>query len=1243
MRVVCLVTLLTGQIFALQQAITFEKIPLYEGQHLLTVFDITQDSVGYVWFASNKGMFRYDGYRFKHYILEKDKNITWNSKVMMTVDPQGNLWAVFQHSLYKYNPVKESFEPYQVNGYQNRMRFYSIASDSSYIWLGNNKGLIYQIDKKTFELNKLNLKKDQYQNKILILGLSITDSLLWIGSNIGLHKYNYCKSDTNKGPIKILFPSDNLKLYVRGLLIDGNNLFFGSTECKLNHFENGTFRQHDWSNKKRPNCKLETSRINSMCFDNNKNIWIASNSAGVLFFNRKSKRFSSSCIDTDLFQGLKPDPFETIFVDKSGIVWVSRAGQGIFRSVIPPFKVTNYETIINPADSCRNEYLTNITELSNGTMVFSIDQNGLLFFDPIYNTFSFVKHEKGKLNTLPCNDISAMICDKKDNLWLGSPAGLIRYDIPHNLFEQYFPEPDSVHSHYFTQTKNKNYISSLCAYSDSILWVSTNNGIYKFNTSRQVFTEKYSTDSLSYIIPEKSIQQRAKPTCLEKDGEDILWVGTATAGIFLFDPDKRKFIKQYLIKRTTLSPIVINDIHCDSKKQIWVSSHTSGIFSFDSTTGEFINFSNQRGMISAGVDKFIEDSLSNLWLCCPNGVMLFNSETSTFTYFNQKDNFHFHVHKKNDGLNTRKNPGYDKNGKFISSKTSKTRYTKSKTTGYTCRDGTLYFAGPNGFTQIRPDFLNQESNHKVYLSGFNIFNEPVHFDKPLYEVEEIKLSFKDYIFSFEFMFTNTGFVDRNKFAYWLQGFEKDWQYTGSNNTREYFNIPPGNYTMLVKACSAYGIWTKPLSINIIITPPFWQTWWFRISLFLFMAGVIGLIFWVREKNLQRQKNLLEIQVKERTNELHKSNKKLVDEIRFRRKVEKELRKSEEEYRDLFENAYDVIWISDPEGNIQAANHYLASLLGYSRNEIIGKNLLDFISPEHRFRAIRFFKTFQQKGFCERELNFQTKERGTRILWTKIRAIKEDGKIVGIHGIGRDSTELRKAQAELQEAERMKRESIKQLTLKIAHEIKNPLASISSSAQLVASSKDYRGNPKIQRHMNVINKSVNTCNQVIRELYTFTHKPAMNFANFPINGLIEAVLAATESRLATLPNIKLIVKKDINNGTIHGDKFRLEQTLMNLINNAIDAMTDKGILSIHLYRSENRINIDISDTGCGMSQETIKKLFTPFFTSKSTGFGLGMSIVKDIIDAHHATINVKSEVNKGTRFTVSFEEIKKKEI
>lgn len=1228
-----LILLSPVSVTGLNQIIQFENIKLYKGQQRIDVHDILQDSIGYIWFASTKGLFRYDGYQFKRFTPDGNDStsLPMLNVFKLALDPQQNLWLICRNILCKYDPITESFTCYPHNTRYN-LGFYSITADEKYVWLGGYQGELYRFHKQSRQYDCIQLVDPRrYSSKSLIIrNMTVADSLLWITSSVGVYTLHLNTLEIR--PLYQYFPEMERDYVPRVLLINKNrDIFFGVNQLILYQIKNNELNHYcflDHSRSDKTPEDLFYENINSIAEDNQGNLWMATPSEGLIFFNMKTMRFKTSRLHPHILSGLPHLNYTVVFVDRSGTIWVNHAGEGLYRSNINPFRIRNYEHIFNPQDSCTNDFITNIAELSDGRLFLTIKNDGLLIFDPLYETFEFIKNFYTDIYNQYDNTVYDLLADKNDNIWLSVRNGLIEYNLQSSQFSVY-------EYTLFTKPKGNEigYITSLHMKDDSTIWVGCDDGtLCEFNTRKK---EVVGTHHNHYRQQDKNNQGYKAIFCIEKDQNGLIWLGTPLAGIFLFDPAKSEFVQHFHLhlpdNRANDQAIPVFDIMKSRDGRMWIATVRNGLIYYDDQTGDFVQFKDKEGMLSNNIHTILEDNLGNIWTGNAQGICLFDRKTEIFTPFCESENVLFHLLEKN---NVDTEPGKSDQPRENTRIVKQKLFYSGRATGYITKNGLLYFGGANGFTIIDPHSFTDISAQNLSLTAFKIFNESVFFDKPIYAVNDINLSYKDYIFSFEFMLSDFSNIKNNQFAFWLQGFEKEWSYVGNVNRREYYNIPPGQYTFLAKARNSSGIWTpEPVAIHLTITPPFWKTWWFYLIVFIFLTSAVGSGIHLRFRYLQNQRKLLESQVQQRTRELSKTNQHLLKEIQYRQKVEEELRQSEEEYRDLFENAYDVIWISDMEGNIQAVNTYFQKLIGYPKDEIIGTNLLNYVCPEQRFRAIRYYLIFCRNHLLECELNFRTKNNGIRILWLKSRGIYEKGKIVGIHVIGRDSTDLRKAQTELQKAEQAKRDSIKQLILKIAHEIKNPLSSITSSAQLVASSKDYRSNEKIQRHMNIINKNVFFCNQVIRDLYLFTHRKDYTFRPFSIKEMIKALQEYAESKIESGSQITVKTQIAESLEDLIGDKFRLEQAFINLINNAIEAMPNKGTLTIKAFSDNGQVCIEIADTGCGIPEETLPNIYKSFYTSKTDGFGLGLPIVKDIVDAHRGDITVVSKHNAGTTFTI----------
>ena len=1223
----CLLFIFSTKIQGLNQTIEFENEILFRGQNSLTVFSISQDSSRYIWIGTNKGLFRYDGITYKRYIhRDNDPNSIFSNIIFRTnVDPQGVLWISGNGVFARYDALNDSFQSYYLDSMivdysvVRPRTIYDIVADSSSLWVGLMAGAVYRFDKSNESFTHIlsvNLEGSPGKRNFNKISLSKSNQHIYctIYNKIFMIDMKSFLIDS----IALKINDLSSRYFYPSYVTKTKNLWIGNNKLEIISISNNTITKILSVNRNTTNLNA-SGLILEIQEDIYGNLWIATTDHGLVHCDTTKGVFTYSIDNNSNIKGINKKNIGTVFIDNTGTIWVGAPARGLFKSVKSQI-INNIESISDGDNIIPNDNILFMNRLCNDTALCFIDKEGLFTFSPDDGQLRRIS-SNSKVNQYIVNlSVNNMVTLKNRYVWFGTEQGLIKLDLKTNQIDQFLPDPD------YDDQKYGNNISALTIIDDSTIWLGTYTGaLLQFDIVSLRFVRRFNPEyQLTFKRLVKYTKYEKAILSIEKDSDNKLWIGTSSSGLGLFDINEGNCTKTYTLGNSNTQSIYpIDLIKRDSNGDIWIAARTFGFYKYDKINDGFIHYFDEEGLVSNNITSITEDSIHQLWLGTRVGLVLFDKQTDLFTYLDTTSNFMCYDKTLNDTyLNSVKE-------KPASHGISHFPVTLK---GLTLENGTSIFYGPNGISYFRSDLNNASS--PIMLSDFKIFSKSQKFPIPMHNVKNIEMSYKDYIFSFEYRIIDYNDPKKNKYAFWLEGFEKEWNYTNNGNKVTYFNIPPGKYIMKAKGYNSVGIWNeKPIEINITITPPFWRTWLFRIIVGLSVAGLVGFAFWFRIHQIQEQKRLLEVQVRQRTNELHESNEQLIEEIQFRKKAEEELRKSEEEYRDLFENAYDVIWISDNDGNIQAINHFFQQLLGYTKDDIIGKNLLNFVSDEHQFRAIRNYVKFKRDHLIECELNFKTRDSGIRILWLKIRGIYENGNIIGIHGIGRDSTELKITQAELQEAEWMKRESMKQLTLKLAHEIKNPLTSITSSAQLVASSKDTRENPKIQRHMNIINKNVNICNHVIRELYSFTHKPDLNLTVIQIPGFITDLRSYAENKIENNP---LITIKTTVNESVHdilGDKFRLEQAFSNIINNAFDAMPETGTLTINANSADDTICIEISDTGCGMSEETIQNIFKPFYTLKASGFGLGMPVVKDIVEAHQGSINIISKPGQGSTFSI----------
>jgi two-component system sporulation sensor kinase A len=379
----------------------------------------------------------------------------------------------------------------------------------------------------------------------------------------------------------------------------------------------------------------------------------------------------------------------------------------------------------------------------------------------------------------------------------------------------------------------------------------------------------------------------------------------------------------------------------------------------------------------------------------------------------------------------------------------------------------------------------------------------------------------------------------------------------------------------------------------------------------------------------------------------------IEDITERKNMENLLKQSEERFRGLAERSFDTIVTADQEGHITYVSPAATRMLGYSPEELVQKPFQEYIKVTEASKALEAFAQLAQGGSIKSvQLEILRKDGSQAIVEVNAFPIFQNEEVVGIQATVRDVTErqqmlkkleeysqqleqmvdkrtrqLKETQEQLVKAERLA--AIGQVAAMVGHDLRNPLTGIKGAAYYLKTKPTLKMDQKSLEMLELIERDVEYSNKIITDLMDYSREIRLELTETDPNSIMKEALS-----LVQIPNNVQIVDNTQNQPKTKLDMEKIKRVFSNLIKNAVDAMPNGGELSISSKQIDGSVEFSFVDTGMGMAKEVMEKLWTPFFTTKAKGMGLGLAISKRHIEAHGGKISVESIVGEGTAFTVT---------
>jgi signal transduction histidine kinase/ligand-binding sensor domain-containing protein/CheY-like chemotaxis protein len=814
--------------------ILFDTISLEEGLSQSVVVTMLQDRTGFMWFGTQDGLNRYDGYTFRVHKadLQDVASLPNNFINALAEDAGGSLWVGTPGGLSRYDPYTERFQTY----HHETANPNSLSSDAVTELLVDHEGMLW-VGTVNTGLNRFDAttgRFERYRSNPAVPDSLSGDSIsalfedsqerLWVGTTgSGL-----CRMDPPSGRFECFLPDADDPTAIQSDTVlaiaeDTGGLLWLASANGLIVLDPKTRRFYRIPGRDGATSGL----INTVAASDGGVMWVATAGAGLLRFADGVDGPTSRYYPVDGLPGALPTAnIQSILQDRSGALWFGTFGSGLARYSWMRDRFALYRRVPGDETSLSDYSVWGLCESANGSIWLGTGAAGLDRFDP--NTGTFEHYPPADDGSGPHSGfVLSVLEDSQHNVWVGTTAGLDRYVPTTGEFIAY---------------NVPSFVVTILETRAGGLFIGTFSGLGLYDPESDSFSISQYSPADPTSIPDNAI------SVLAEDSDGNVWIGTFNGGLARLEPGARSFIR-YPYNPSDPAGLAapgVLDITEDSRGRLWVATAGAGLALMDPAAGTFRYYRETDGLPNNTVYGIVEDDRGFLWLSTNRGLSRFDPDTETFENFTPAD-----------GLQSME---FNQSARLKDS------------------SGRVYFGGIAGLNVFDPDDLAvSPSLPPVVITGFKLFNEPVAPgpDSPLrYPItysQAISLSFQQNFVTFEFAALDYVASGRIQYAYRMEGLEQNWNEVGGRNFALYTALPAGDYTFRVRAAGSSGVWNESgTSLRVTIVPPFWQRIWFRalaIALGLgSIAGVVGL----RLRMVQAQNRRLERLVDERTHQLNET-------------------------------------------------------------------------------------------------------------------------------------------------------------------------------------------------------------------------------------------------------------------------------------------------------------------------------------------------------------------------------------
>lgn len=1233
---------------AREATLNVTRLPQEFGLSALTPRAILQDRAGFLWFGTEDGLYKYDGYAAK-----KQNGLGRVDITALYQDDSGVIWLGAKDGLHKFDKQTGKSSVFRHQGNNSSTALTGDAQGR--LWVGTAKGLnVFQPRLNTWtpylpDAEITALLKDQQGN-------------LWIGTTSGLHRFDEDKEAFQRFLREETTVNGLTSNKITALVEQGGILWIGTADGGVNCLNpaDGTWTafRHDAKNTD----SLSSDAITAIRADREGFLWIGTADAGVNRLNPQTGAITFYKNQSQNPMSLGTNAVASLFQDEGGVFWIGLRGQGVSKfhpNAMLTFMEQYAPNPLQPQKSLSSSFVTAALEDRDG-MLWVGTTSGLNQVNQRDGKITPYRHKDGDEASLSDDMVSSLLEDRAGNLWVGTrQKGLNRFDRATGQFIRYshdydHPDPNSL---------SDNSIVTMQEDAAGTIWIGTRNGLNEFDqkTGKAVRYYEYAAGAEQTGLISNRI------SALAKDRQERLWIGTLR-GLSRFDPAQRTFTHYFADAQNpaALESGAISAIYNDSQGTLWIATWPNGLHTYRPESDDFTRIGAERGLAGKSIRRIAEDNANHLWFSTDTGLSRLDLQTGAVTNYDERD-----------GLDMK---GVWSGGLFIN------------------QANTLFLGGSSGLSVIYTDqVLPNAHAPRVALTAVTRYtHDGKRKERLAPENSVIELSSQDAGYSLEFAALDYADPARNQYAYKFAK-SAEWVENGTKRTIEEFNRGIGEYVYQIRGSNNEGASDDHniLTVRVSVLPLWWEKAWARLLIVLLEIAVISaapVTYSISQRRARIKIEAAREQAERRAEVLRVVNdvgRQMTSKIPASEKIsEKDSKKDIE--KDIFEEMCKPIVEWNPTMYIaryDQANQRLSFPVSYKEKK----------REEYPSRIVEIDDS-QKGGLTEEVIRMRKplnlshveqfcRERGLTLpvppipkSWLGVPIMFEET-VLGVMTLLNDEIEnaysqdeedalsaltaqaaiaienarlynqvvqqvakLETVNAKLEEANLRIAEKQDMLTRSIiasdfVHRLNNLAGTIPIWVDMISEELGQQPQelPDVQSYLKNIQDDTDKLLRAAEQLKDAYQETSIDLASILQSMLRQVRVQYHNDEAAGRLRIDTKIAPDLR--CVRGRSI-LSDMINNVIDNAVEAILKKGDGELSVSASNERdasgkdwVKIAVRDTGVGIPKEYLPQIFTIFFSTKGEGRGYGLWRAKAVIENANGTIEAESEEGIGSVFTI----------